>query len=338
MKKNKRKVLILTDHKNHSSENSLYELSIKLLNHEKTESVDIVSRNSLKNEAFFSCHSRSKLWATRINKNFAYSKENHPLAKADQPIDKNSYDLVWLRLPPPLGDKILDFVSQEFSDSVIINNPKSINETGSKNFLINFPTICPPMKICSSIDEINEFRMQFPIVLKPFNEYGGKGIAKIEGEQVSMGNNTFSFSEFEEKYKDNPIDYLGVKYLKNVKQGDKRIIVVNGQILGASLRLPAENSWLCNVSMGGSSNMAEVDPEEEEIVSIVNPVLSKLGIVMYGIDTLVNDEGKRVLSEINTTSIGGLPQIAAMKEKPLVEKAIELIWDYYEEKTRNNDA
>ena len=114
-----------------------------------------------------------------------------------------------------------------------------------------------------------------------------------------------------------------MKYLKNVKQGDKRIVVVNGEILGASLRLPAENSWLCNVAMGGSSNVAQVEKEEEEIIQLINPTLSDKGIVMYGVDTLVSDDGKRVLSEINTTSIGGLPQIAAMNNLPLVEQAID---------------
>jgi len=143
-----------------------------------------------------------------------------------------------------------------------------------------------------------------------------------------------SFEEFAASYVENPIDYLAVKFLENVKQGDKRIVVVNGEILGASLRLPAENSWLCNVAMGGSSNMAEVESEEEEIIRLINPTLSDMGIVMYGVDTLVGDDGKRVLSEINTTSIGGLPQIAAMRNEPLVERAIDLIWEYYNEKKK----
>jgi len=81
--------------------------------------------------------------------------------------------------------------------------------------------------------------------------------------------------------------------------------------------------------MGGSSNLAEVEAEERRIVEAINPILSKMGIVMYGLDTLVGDDGKRVLSEINTTSIGGLPQIAALKKLPLVEEAIDLIWSYF---------
>jgi len=240
-------------------------------------------------------------------------------------------------MPPPLNVEFLEFIDASFHDSLIINDPKSIYETGSKKFLMKFQSVCAPMKTCESLDDIVEFSSLFPIVLKPFNEYGGRGILKINGNTVSSGNEDFSFEDFANTYRQNPTHYLAVKYLKNVKQGDKRIVVVNGEILGASLRLPAEDSWLCNVSMGGTSNRTEVEPEEEEIIKLINPILTKMGIVMYGVDTLVGDDGKRVLSEINTTSIGGLPQIAAMKKEPLVERAIDLIWDYYNYKVKDNE-
>jgi len=330
----KKKVLILTDHKKHSSENSLYALSLAMLAHPDTALVDIATRVNEKNYDFFSGKPKAELYATSIGKDFAYFNSDHPLDMSYEKVDIARYDLVWLRLPPPLTENFLRYISEVFAEKVVINNPQFIEETGSKEFLINFPSVCPPMKICRSLEDINEFKNAFSIVLKPFNEYGGKGIVKIDGDGVSAGNELMSYEAFAAAYAKDPIDYLAVKFLKNVKQGDKRIVVVNGQIMGASLRLPAENSWLCNVSMGGTSNYAEVEPEEKEIVKLINPILTEMGIVMYGVDTLVNDEGKRVLSEINTTSIGGLPQIAAIKKQPLVEKAIDLIWSYYKEKTQ----
>ena len=108
--------------------------------------------------------------------------------------------------------------------------------------------------------------------------------------------------------------------------------MINGKILGASLRLPAKGSWLCNVAMGGSSQAAQVEPEEVAIVRTIDPVLSKMGIVMYGVDTLVGDDGKRVLSEINTTSIGGVPQLAEQQGKPLVKETAHLLWNYIHQK------
>ena len=325
----KDKVLILTDHRNHSAENSLYDLSIKMLAHHQTESIDIASRKNSINEGFFSCSPNPKLYATSITKDFVFSAQDHALSKDFKEVNLETYDLVWLRMPPPMDTEFLEFIDNRFPKAVIINNPMAITETGSKKFLMNFPSVCPPMKICNSFEEIIEFSSHFAIVLKPFNEYGGRGIVKIEGDKVSTGKEHCTLDEFSKAYAQNPINYLAVKYLKNVKQGDKRIVVVNGEILGASLRLPAENSWLCNVAMGGSSNMAEIEPEEENIIRLINPKLTQKGIVMYGVDTLVGDDGKRVLSEINTTSIGGLPQIAAMRQEPLVEKAIDLIWKYF---------
>ena len=332
----KKKVLILTDHSNHSSENSLYALALKMLGHEETHSVDIASRAIEINSAFFAGSDTAALFATKIGSDFGYRNNDHPLSKNFSEVDIATYDLVWLRLPPPLSKEVLAFFSSKFSTAIVINEPSSINETGSKEFLLNFPSVCPSMKICSSLEDIIEFKALFPIVLKPFNEYGGRGIVKIEGDVVSEGNQSISFNDFSRSYESNPIEYLAVKYLKNVKQGDKRIVVVNGEILGASLRLPAENSWLCNVAMGGSSNVAQVEKEEEEIIQLINPTLSDKGIVMYGVDTLVSDDGKRVLSEINTTSIGGLPQIAAMNNLPLVEQAIDLIWEFYNDKKKRN--
>ncbi|KAA3627400.1 MAG: hypothetical protein DWQ02_19845 [Bacteroidetes bacterium] len=194
------------------------------------------------------------------------------------------------------------------------------------------------MEICKSVEQIEALQNKFPIILKPLREYGGNGLIKIDGERVWEGGEEVSFREFIEKIMDSDFEYLGVKFLKNVHLGDKRIVVINGKIMGASLRRPAAGSWICNVAMGGSSGYAEVDEDEEKIIERIDPVLSNLGIVMYGIYTLVGDDGKRVLSEINTTSIGGLPQIANLTGRPLLKEAADLIWNYILEKKTERNA
>jgi len=319
------KVLILTDHSNHSAENSLYELARALSTNSAVEKVDIASRKIESNFPFFDCREVSNIYTTEVDASFNFDLIQHPLDNATSQNLISEYDFVWLRLPPPLSKNFLDYLEVVFSESIIVNNPRAIYETGSKSFLMNFKDVCPPMKICKSIEDIIDFSSKFPIVLKPFREYGGKGILKIEGDRVSNGNSSFSFQEFATNFKKSPVDYLAVKYLKNVKKGDKRIVVIDGEIMGASLRLPPEDSWICNVAMGGTSNHSDVTPEEIEIVNTIDPILSAKGIVMYGVDTLVDDENKRVLSEINTTSRGGLPQIAKLLNKPLVERGINLI-------------
>ncbi|MBK7409991.1 MAG: hypothetical protein IPJ40_19245 [Saprospirales bacterium] len=119
-----------------------------------------------------------------------------------------------------------------------------------------------------------------------------------------------------------------MKYLKNVDQGDKRIIVLTGHILGASIRLPAKGSWMCNVAQGGLATPAVAEAEEQQMAAKLSPLLADRGVIFYGFDTLVNDEGLRTLSEINTLSIGGLVQIANFTGKPVVREAAYLIWEY----------
>lgn len=326
---NKYKLLVLTDHKNHSSENSLYALVRALAANPLCAEVNIASRAMPENEDFFSGKNAIKLSVIKPSADFAFDKSGKIFQEDIHEEFCSSYDWVFLRMPPPIDSSFLDFLSKNFSEQVIVNDPQGIFKTGSKEFLMNFQDCCPPMRICSSLEDIIDFKKEFPIVLKPFREYGGRGIIRIDGDQVWEGKTEKTFSEFLDQNKNVDIAYLGVRFLKNVNQGDKRIIVVNGEIMGASLRLPAKDSWLCNVAMGGSSNHTTVDLDEINIVKTIHPILSKLGIVMYGVDTLVNDDGKRVLSEINTTSIGGLPQIAKMRKEPLVEKASDLIWDYF---------
>ena len=334
----KYKILVLTDHRNHSSENSLYRLVQSMRTHPSCAKLDVATRGNELNGFFFDRLIPKSLFVNKVDEHFTFFPNGHAFKTNIRREYVQNYDVVWLRMPPPLSSDFLEFLTKEFPEQLIINHPRGIYETGSKAFLMNFKEVCPPIEICTSIQDIKNFKSNFPIVLKPFREYGGKGIVRIDGDIVWDGKEQKTFDEFAQQINTQPINYLGVKFLKNVGQGDKRIIVVNGQILGASLRLPAAGSWLCNVAQGGSSNTAEVAPEEIEIIQKINPVLSEMGIVMYGVDTLVGDNGKRVLSEINTTSIGGLPQIAKMEGKPLVKQATNLIWEYISKSSMRNEG
>jgi len=326
------KMLVLTDHTNHSAENSLYELVQAMSIHPHCLQVDVATKGNNLNDSFFKAHITQSLFVSKVDKGFAFSKNGTAFQKNLRQELIQTYDVIWLRMPPPLSDDFLSFLANTFSNQLIINDPKGIQKTGSKKFLTHFASFSPPMKICKSIEDIITLKNQFPIVLKPFREYGGKGIVKIDGDKVWDNKVQITFKDFVEKLQNKKIEYLGVKFLKNVSKGDKRIVVVNGKIMGASLRLPAKGSWICNVAMGGSSNFTQADENEIKIVNQINPVLSKMGIVMYGVDTLVGDDGNRVLSEINTTSIGGLPQIAKLMKRPLVKEATDLICNYIAEK------
>ncbi len=331
------KVLILTDHQKHSVENSLYAFAQAMRNHSLCSQVDIATRASPRNDSFFVEKKSTSINVITVVDGFKFTQDGRFFKTNIKTVHPKNYDLIWLRLPPPLSKSFLDFLANTFTDQIIINDPVGIYETGSKSFLMNFSQLCPPMKICNSIEDIIAFKKHFPIVLKPFREYGGKGIVRIDGPIVWEGKRKMDFEDFAASIRHKKdLEYLGVKFLNRVSEGDKRIIVVNGKIMGASLRLPAAGSWLCNVSMGGSSNHTYANDEEQNIVETINPTLTKMGIVMYGVDTLVGDDGLRILSEINTTSIGGLPQVAKFRGEPLVDEAVTLIWNYFLKNRKNH--
>lgn len=322
------KLLVLTDHGTHSKENSLYDLLKQLRQHPNCEYIDVASRSHPANFAFFKALKEQPLWVTRVTTDFNYHPEGKQFLSNSNPVNLADYDAILLRLPHPIQVGFWDFLTSQFPDERIINQPSGVALSGKKSFLLEVAELCPPLKICRNISDIRAFKAQFPIVLKPLEGYGGNGIVKIDGEQVWMGPDLVSFAAFEQNYQENPIIYLGMKYLKHVDQGDKRIVVINGQIIGAALRLPAEGSWLCNNAQGGTSRPDKVAPEEVIMAARLSEVLAKIGVIFFGFDTLMGDEGKRVLSEINTLSIGGLPYLRPYTDRSSLDLATTLIWDY----------
>ena len=130
----KKKVLILTDHSNHSSENSLYALALKMLGHEETHSVDIASRAIEINSAFFAGSDTAALFATKIGSDFGYRNNDHPLSKNFSEVDIATYDLVWLRLPPPLSKEVLAFLVLNFQLQLSSMSLVLFMKQGVKNF------------------------------------------------------------------------------------------------------------------------------------------------------------------------------------------------------------
>lgn len=321
----KYKFLVLTDHSKHSKENSVYALMSKLSQHPNCEKVDIASRGNRANDAFFEEQETEKLYAIAVDENFTFDETGQQFSTNGKVVAIRDYDVIILRLPRPVGSDFMGFIAYLGENKIIINHPNGIEKTSTKAFLLNFPEICPPMKLCKSIDEIVTFSKRFPIVLKPLKEYGGKGLLKINGDILNDGNSDFDTNDYLRKQKKyiETEGYLAMKFLKNVSEGDKRILVVNGQILASSLRLPAKDSWLCNVAQGGRSVISEVTPEEEQIIKTITPKLLKEGILIYGADTLTDDDGKRILSEINTLSIGGFPQAEQQTGQPILQQTID---------------
>jgi glutathione synthase len=328
--------LIITNHHQHKPSNPIYSLGAELATRPEIIGIDVVSRGNPNNAEFFNSHTLN-FQCARIDARFSFIPDGEQFLKDQRKGNLTDYDVVLMRLARPVDTSFFHFIARKTVGKVVINHPLGIEKTSNKAFLQHFPDLCPPMRLCHQVDDILSFAEQFSIVLKPLKEYGGRGILRITDGKLYDQDQLYEAVEYLDRHK-NYIEssgYLAMKFMKNVGQGDKRIIVVGGEIMAASLRMPPEGSWLCNVSQGGRSLPAEPEPEELEMIEKISPVLINEGIFIYGADTLVNDEGKRILSEINTLSVGGFTDIQQQTGLPIVSRTIELIMNYVNQKYSN---
>jgi len=324
------KILVLTDHKAHSSSNSMYGIVRALSKQTDVRAVDVASRAHPGNFEFFQGEFSHEIFAIPGHRDFYYPQDTAFEARSSK-VSVEDYDAILLRLPRPIPKGFFPMLKANFKEGQIVNSPTGIEETSNKAFLLNLERFVVPMALIEDEGDLLTFKNRFSCVLKPLEEYGGKGLVKIEGGTVSWEGVDISFEEFLTQYKAQPQVYLGMKFLKNVTKGDKRIVVAGGEILATSLRLPSAGNWLCNVSQGGVSQFAKPDEREKEIVKYIDPILRKEGVFMYGLDTLVDDEGMRIISEVNTLSPGGLQASSEQSENPVFSRLAKSLLNYLKE-------
>ena len=332
--------LVLTDHRVHHDRNPIYSLLPTLRAHPHTALVDVASRGNPKNDPFFKELQPGPIHVGEVGEDFSFDAKGKAFLCTYKKAYVPTYDAVLMRLPRPVKWEFMEFLSQWDREVLFINHPLGIEKTSNKAYLLNFPSLCPPMKLCYRRDDILTFAKQFPIVLKPLKEYGGKGILKVDGEFLYEGSQEHFASAFLDNQRNyiQEHGYLAMKFMKHVGQGDKRIIIVNGKVLGASLRLPPQGSWLCNVAQGGTSIASKITPEEQFLVEQLSPKLEKEGVLIAGIDTLMGDMGKRVLSEINTLSVGGFLNLQEQSGKPILDQFVQILIEYVNHKTRKSSG
>ena len=323
------KILMLTDHSSHTAYDSVYALPKAMASYSSDFEVYVASR-AISNE-HFSCKSRM-IHYCQVDSAFCFEKR-------DQYFNKNNmseanlswFDVIFFRIDRPVPDEYLNYCREIAPVAKYINSPEGLIKTSSKQYLENFRSICPEFIIAHSLEEIRRFSERFEIVLKPLGGYGGDGLIRIKSvDEIYVGSeakNGADARQYLNNMPDESYPIMAMKYLNRVGEGDKRILVVAGVCLGAVLRVPKEGSWLCNLAQGATSSPATLTEEELSIVSQVNSLLAKEGINVYGIDTLVDDNGKRMMSEINTTNVGGFVQLQQTSSVDIMNRTVRLIFD-----------
>ena len=165
-----------------------------------------------------------------------------------------------------------------------------------KLFVMNFPQLMPPTLISRDLDEINSFRDEHgAVVMKPLHGHGGAAVFRVMPQDMNFGS---LFDMFSVTFRE---PWVIQRFLPEVKHGDKRIILVDGEFAGAVNRVPAPDDLRSNMVRGGAAQATELSPREREICATLGPALRERGLLFVGIDVIDGN-----LTEINVTSPTGI--------------------------------
>jgi len=316
----KKKVLILTDSSRHIDVESLFPITRHLVSNSQIDSVYVADRADVENAPFYHSHSLNftRFYARRVDDRYALETTGTFYPASMIPID--DFDAVWIRLDHPVTDDFLKYVQALMPAHFIINDPDGLIKTRSKAFLLELSGVLgdamPPLTLCNTAQEVEDFKKHYEsgVVLKQLESFGGRGVVRYrDSKETDLQN------------RDDVANYLAengpciaMKYLDpQIGQSDDRIVVANGVAICALRRTPGKAGWLCNLTSGGMAEDVTPRQDEIDIVELLDPVMRRHGIFLYGADLLLDEKGRRVLSEINTLNVGGITESEAFNGRSL---------------------
>ncbi len=239
-------------------------------------------------------------------------------------VDLTEFDVIWLRQDPPFdmgyitNTHLLDLIARE---TLIINNPFWVRNLPEKLLVLEFPDLIPDTVISRDLEEIKEFKREFKdIIIKPLYGNGGAGIFRLKEDDKNLT----SLHELFSNMSSEPL--IAQAFLPDVRNGDKRIILVDGSPVGAINRVPKAGEIRSNMHVGGKAEPAKLSQRDREICSAIGPTLKSKGQVFVGIDVI-----GEYLTEINVTSPTGIQELERFDNVNIAE----MIWHAVEEKLKN---
>ncbi|MBZ6377525.1 glutathione synthase [Pacificimonas flava] len=247
---------------------------------------------------------------------------DHYQLGAPETIDLGSdADVVLMRQDPPFDIGYITathLLERLKGETLVVNDPVEVRNAPEKLFVLRYADLMPPTLISRSLEEIRAFRDRHgSIVLKPLHGKGGEGVFKLDEGDGNLGALVELFGTiFEEPF-------IAQAFLPAVSEGDKRIVLVNGEPVGGVNRLPAKGEIRSNFAAGGSGARTELTERELEICARIGPDLKDRGLLFVGIDVIGG-----LLTEINVTSPTGIVAI----DRYNGTDTPALIWDAIEAK------
>jgi glutathione synthase len=234
-----------------------------------------------------------------------------------------SFDVILLRQDPPFDLAYITtthLLERIHPQTLVVNNPASVRDAPEKIFVMQFADLMPPTLISRDKDEINLFREAHgDVVFKPLYGHGGAAVFHIAPKDMNFGSLYDLFSTtFREPW-------VIQKFIPEVKHGDKRILLVNGEFAGAVNRVPAADDLRSNMVRGGAAQATDLSLREREICARLGPALRERELLFVGIDVIDGN-----LTEINVTSPTGIRAIARLGGPDVAS----IIWDTIAAKRR----
>ena len=237
--------------------------------------------------------------------------------------DIGETDVVLLRQDPPFDLAYITsthILEQIHPRTLVVNDPASVRNAPEKLFVLQFPRLMPPTLVSRDRAAIEAFREEHgDVVMKPLYGNGGAAVFKVSRKDPNFGS---LFDLFSVTFRE---PWVIQRFLPKVTEGDKRIILVDGEAMGAVNRVPAENDIRSNMVRGGAARPTDLTPRELEICATIGPELKKRGLIFVGIDVIDGN-----LTEINVTSPTGLRAIKNLGGPDLAAS----IWDVIEAKRK----
>lgn len=234
-------------------------------------------------------------------------------------VDLADFDVVHLRQDPPFDMNYITtthLLEMIHPGTLVVNNPFEVRNAPEKLYLLKYPELTAPTLITRSEDEVAAFRAEHKdIIVKPLYGNGGAGVFRIREDDTNL-------TSLMELMKDNgPEPFIVQAYLPAVRAGDKRIILVDGESVGAINRVPAEHETRSNMHVGGRPEPIELTDRDKEICAAIGPELKERGLILVGIDVIGG-----VLTEINVTSPTGVREVKKFGGADIAK----LVWEAIE--------
>ena len=217
-------------------------------------------------------------------------------------VDLSEFDVVWLRQDPPFDMHYITsthLLDRLRGQTLVVNDPFWVRNYPEKLLVLDFPDLTPPTAIARDLDTIKAFKARHgDIILKPLYGNGGAGVFRLDANDRNLTSLHELFTGFSRE----PL--IVQKFLPDVSRGDKRVILVDGEAVGAINRVPAEGETRSNMHVGGRPEKISLSERDRETCDRIGPLLREKGQVFVGIDVI-----GQWLTEINVTSPTGIQEL-----------------------------